>query len=95
MFEARVEGDLTKEVLREEFFCVALGKRAGRRRGTGRDCGELAAVALAWTGVVAEQGGELDAASQLCGFLRPRGVMSLALSHTADGLQTRDLDTAL
>lgn len=28
-------------------------------------------------------------------FPRPREVMSLALSHTADGLPTRDLDAAL
>lgn len=51
-------------------------------------------MTLAWAGVVPEKG-DLDATSQLCGFLRPREVMTLALSHTADGLQSRDLDTAL
>lgn len=93
MFEARVEGDLTKAVLRE-FFCVVSGRRAGRKE-TGRDRWETAAGVLAWAGVVVAEKGELHVASRLRSFPRPREVMSLALSHTADGLQTRDLETVL
>lgn len=44
--------------------------------------------------MVAEKGA-LDVTSQLCGFLGPREVMSLALSPTVDGLQTWDLAVAL
>lgn len=39
--------------------------------------------------------GELEAASQLPIFLRPREVKPFAPSHAAAGLQTQDLDSAL
>lgn len=49
-------------VLREGFFCVAVGRRVGRREG--KQAGttwEEAALTLVWAGVVAEKG-ELEKA---------------------------------
>lgn len=51
-------------------------------------------MALASARVVAEKGELGVTTSQLCAFLGTREVMSLALSHTVDSLQTWDLAVA-
>lgn len=85
----RVEGDTTKGVLKEG-FCVWHWAGVGRRRGrqaetTWRRCPDPG------LGRGCTEKGELDTASQLPIFLRPREVKSLVPNHTAAGLQTLDL----